>query len=57
MGAFEDIAPEADIQTLTGQEIRMFIESMVQESQVGVDPSQLKKSLKGLKFPVAITDA
>lgn len=52
MSAFHHMRKEPTVKTLSGENIKEYIKSLVSTSEV--DPSRIHEALKGLKFPAKI---
>lgn len=55
MGSFDEIAPDATVESLTNEQIKSYLDSLVQNKDA-YEPARLREALAGLSFPVKITD-
>lgn len=57
MRSFYDVAPDATVKFLTIEEIRKFLEGIVQNTEQVHDSARLPESMSGLTFPGHIADS
>ncbi len=57
MGRFDSIAPEVDVEELTEDHIKAFLESITRRTeQDGYNPVVIENALKGVRMPLNIED-
>lgn len=54
MSCFDGLAPEVTFNTLTSDNIEKYLKSLVKNTDQVYDPTQLRDTMVGLKFPVSI---